>query len=170
MLIYVYFSESNTYISPPLIYDVFDENGVGLVYSKPIKCHPMPDALNPCEDLLGSKQVNISAWLISTLSLVGNTVCFVVITVTYCRNSHTHRFSVDRLLILHLSIADFCMGCYLMLLSSVSTATSSAYYRFYLHWQVLGGCDVAGFLSMLSTHMSMYTLSLISVERWLVAT
>lgn len=45
----------------------------------PIKCSPMPDALNPCEDVMGSNWLRGSVWIVAFLAVFGNALVLVVL-------------------------------------------------------------------------------------------
>lgn len=45
----------------------------------PIKCYPIPDALNPCEDVMGSNWLRGSVWIVAFLAVFGNVLVLVVL-------------------------------------------------------------------------------------------
>lgn len=142
-------------------------DGTRAVYRRPLQCHPQPDLLNPCEDALGGRgEVSAVSWVIGLVAVAGNAAVVLVTVVTWCRSNDHCSFSVSKYLILHLAISDLGTGLYVLLLSAVSTATSGRYYQFGVVWQTRGGCDAAGFLALLSLQVSVFTLSVISAERW----
>lgn len=49
------------------------------VKSQEIKCYPAPDALNPCEDVMGAKWLRISVWIVVALTVFGNVAVLVVL-------------------------------------------------------------------------------------------
>ncbi|CAH1175795.1 unnamed protein product [Phaedon cochleariae] len=95
-----------------------------------IKCHPSPDAFNPCEDLMGNWALRIPVWFISLSAVIGN--LFVVIVIS---TSH-FRLTVSKFLMCNLAIADL----------------------------------VAGFLTIFGNILSVYTLAVITTERWYTIT
>lgn len=44
-----------------------------------VKCYPMPDALNPCEDVMGSHWLRGSVWVVVLLAVFGNVAVLVVL-------------------------------------------------------------------------------------------
>lgn len=44
-----------------------------------IKCYPAPDALNPCEDVMGYVALRISVWIVVALAVFGNVFVLVVL-------------------------------------------------------------------------------------------
>ena len=138
------------------------------VYHSPIVCSPQPNLLNPCEDILGNMKLNAISWIIALFAFVGNFVVIIVSSVAwYDKFTRKSKLpSVSSFLILNLALADFSMAIYMLMLSVMSTTTTGRYYQYGVHWQILGGCDAAGFLSVFSLELSTFTLSVISAERW----
>lgn len=44
-----------------------------------VKCYPIPDALNPCEDVMGSDWLRGSVWLVIFLAVFGNVAVLIVL-------------------------------------------------------------------------------------------
>ncbi|XP_067340278.1 thyrotropin receptor-like isoform X2 [Channa argus] len=123
-------------------------------------CTPLPDALNPCEDVMSRDFLRVLVWAVSLLAISANLlVMFILLT-------SQQKLSVTRFLIGHLAFADFCMGMYLLLIASVDLYTRSHYYHYAIAWQTGSGCNVAGTLSVFASELSVYTLTLISLQRW----
>ncbi|XP_049909753.1 thyrotropin receptor-like [Epinephelus moara] len=123
-------------------------------------CTPLPDALNPCEDVMSRGFLRVLVWVVSLLAISANfLVIFILLT-------SRQKLSVTRLLMGHLAFADFCMGMYLLLIASVDLYTRSNYYHYAIAWQTGGGCSLAGTLSVFASELSVYTLTLISLQRW----
>lgn len=149
----------------------YDENGkiVHDVYKTPVKCTPEPDAFNPCENVLGSNFLPAISWIVSALAILGNFFVILVLSVvTFDKTCarRQHHLSVQKFLVLNLAIADMCMGLYLLTISAMDAKTSGEYYKYGAEWQTGLGCKIAGFLSIFSSQLSVYTLSVISLERW----
>ncbi|XP_030630985.1 follicle-stimulating hormone receptor [Chanos chanos] len=125
-----------------------------------VSCYPKPDAFNPCEDIMGFTFLRVLIWLISVLAIVGNlAVLLVLLTSRY-------KLTVPRFLMCHLAFADLCMGVYLLLIAAVDIHTQSRYYNYGIDWQTGPGCCVAGFFTVFSSELSVYTLTAITLERW----
>uniref|UniRef100_A0AAY4CWE4 Thyrotropin receptor n=1 Tax=Denticeps clupeoides TaxID=299321 RepID=A0AAY4CWE4_9TELE len=128
--------------------------------SSPIKCTPEPDAFNPCEDLLGYAFLRSVTWIITVFAMSGNlTVLFVLLS------SH-QKLTVSRFLMCNLAFADLCMGLYLLIIAFVDFYSRQEYYNHATAWQTGAGCHVAGFLTVFASELSVYTLTLITLERW----
>ena len=133
--------------------------------NRQVKCTPEPaDPFFPCDDLMDSSFLRVGVWIVFLLALLGNaTVVFVIIT-------RSSRIDVSRFLICNLAVADLCMGVYLGFLAIVDTATRGDFRSFGVEWQLSSSCKAAGFLAMLSSETSVYTLTVITVERYIAIT
>ncbi|NWI51579.1 LSHR protein, partial [Calyptomena viridis] len=156
--------EENSPYSYSAIFDDSEMTGFDFEYDfcqpKVLTCTPEPDAFNPCEDILGYSFLRVLIWFINILAIAGNfTVLLVLITSHY-------KLTVPRFLMCNLSFADFCMGLYLLLIASVDAQTSGQYYNHAIDWQTGSGCSTAGFFTVFASELSVYTLTVITLERW----
>ncbi|NXX73755.1 LSHR protein, partial [Urocolius indicus] len=127
---------------------------------KILTCTPEPDAFNPCEDILGYGFLRVLIWFINILAIAGNFTVLLVLLMSH------YKLTVPRFLMCNLSFADFCMGLYLLLIASVDAQTSGQYYNHAIDWQTGSGCSAAGFFTVFASELSVYTLTVITVERW----
>ncbi|KAM4607261.1 lutropin-choriogonadotropic hormone receptor-like [Polymixia lowei] len=125
-----------------------------------IKCTPKPDAFNPCEDLLGYAYLRFLTWTITVFAVTGNLAVLVILLISH------QKLSVSRFLMCNLAFADLCMGLYLMLIAFMDYYSRQKYYNHATDWQTGAGCSVAGFLTVFASELSVYTLTMISLERW----
>ncbi|CAM4710054.1 unnamed protein product [Leuciscus chuanchicus] len=125
-----------------------------------VTCYPTPDAFNPCEDIMGFMFLRVLIWFICILAIVGNLVVLLVLLTS------RYKLTVPRFLMCHLAFADLCMGIYLLLIAGVDIYTQSHYYNYGIDWQMGAGCHVAGFFTVFSSELSVYTLTAITLERW----
>ncbi|KAF0031889.1 hypothetical protein F2P81_016444 [Scophthalmus maximus] len=123
-------------------------------------CTPLPDALNPCEDVMSRGFLRVLVWLVSLLAISANLLVMSILLTS------RQKLSVTRFLLGQLAFADFCMGLYLLLIASVDLYTHSHYYLYAIAWQTGSGCNLAGTLSVFASELSVYTLTLISLQRW----
>ncbi|NWI64797.1 TSHR protein, partial [Todus mexicanus] len=127
-------------------------------------CTPEPDEFNPCEDIMGYQFLRIVVWFVNLLAILGNIfVLFILLTSHY-------KLTVSRFLMCNLAFADFCMGLYLLLIASVDLHTRSEYYNHAIEWQTGPGCNTAGFFTVFASELSIYTLTVITLERWYAIT
>lgn len=125
-----------------------------------IVCLPERDAYHPCEDIMGAKWLTIVSLLVGVVALISNlTVAFVLI-------ASERRLNVHRFLMSNLAFADFCLGLYIFTLVCVSLNTSGEYYNSVRTWQYGASCQITGFLAVFSTELSVFTLTLITIERF----
>ncbi|CAM9834707.1 unnamed protein product [Lampetra fluviatilis] len=125
-----------------------------------VQCAPEPDAFNPCEDLMGHQLLRLSMWFVSVLAVLGNSIVILVIL-----SSH-YKLAVPRFLMCNLAFADLCMGVYLLMIASFDVYTRGEYHNHAIDWQTGLGCRLAGFLTVFSSELSVFTLTVITVERW----
>ncbi|XP_013788987.1 follicle-stimulating hormone receptor-like [Limulus polyphemus] len=130
-----------------------------LLSQYPVQCIPRPDPFMPCEDLFGWWTLRCGVWIVFLLAMLGNGV--VVFVLLFGRS----KMDVPRFLVCNLAVADFFMGIYLGLLAVVDASTLGEFRVFAIAWQTSTGCQVAGFLGVLSSELSVYTLSVITLER-----
>ncbi|XP_072038214.1 LOW QUALITY PROTEIN: uncharacterized protein [Amphiura filiformis] len=143
---------------------VFVDDYAPCCFLKKAKCYftsPRSPFLT-CKRLLPYFGLRGGVWVLSILAIVGNVVGTIA---RYKRRQHINK--VQLLLISNLSISDFLMGVYLMILLSVDL-----YYRDYFpshseSWRSNTLCKIAGSLSVLSSEASVFFITLISVVRFL---
>ncbi|KAG8195175.1 hypothetical protein JTE90_027920 [Oedothorax gibbosus] len=129
-----------------------------------VECFPSPDAFNPCEDVMGNMLLRIFVWIVVITAFMGNVAVMVVLMGTGVCNS------VSKFLMCNLAFADFCMGCYLLMIAAMDLHSIGMYFNYAIDWQHGYGCKAAGFLTVFATELSIYTLTIISVERWYAIT
>ncbi|XP_076279000.1 G-protein coupled receptor rickets isoform X1 [Lasioglossum baleicum] len=124
-----------------------------------VQCLPQPGPFLPCQDLFDWWTLRCGVWVVFLLAMLGNgTVVFVLI---FSRS----KMDVPRFLVCNLAAADFCMGIYLGLLAVVDASTLGEFRMYAIPWQTSAGCQLAGFLGVLSSELSVYTLAVITLER-----
>ncbi|XP_076163087.1 G-protein coupled receptor rickets isoform X2 [Ptiloglossa arizonensis] len=124
-----------------------------------VQCLPQPGPFLPCQDLFDWWTLRCGVWVVFLLAMLGNgTVVFVLI---FSRS----KMDVPRFLVCNLAAADFFMGIYLGLLAVVDASTLGEFRMYAIPWQMSAGCQLAGFLGVLSSELSVYTLAVITLER-----
>jgi hypothetical protein len=78
--------------------------------------------------------------------------------------------SVQRFLMANLSWADLCMGVYLLMVATEDLVSLGAYFNHAIDWQMGWGCQVAGFFTVFASELSVFTLAIITGERWYALT
>lgn len=126
----------------------------------PLICLPKSDAFNPCEDLLGTVALRVCTWIVLVFAIIGNGLQLIVL-LTSKRNN-----TMYQVLLCNLSVANLFMGIYLAMLAAIDARSYGEYQNHAMAWQYGPGCNIAGFLSILSTELAVYTLTVITVERY----
>ncbi|XP_068233656.1 G-protein coupled receptor GRL101-like [Palaemon carinicauda] len=126
------------------------------------KCSPPPDEFSSCEDLMTNTVLRICAWILGTVALSGNLL--VIIWRTFFENDN----KVHSFLITHLALGDLCMGLYLLIIATVDLSYRGVYFIYDAVWRTSPVCQLAGFLSTFSSELSVFTLTVITLERFLV--
>nr|BAO01099.1 neuropeptide GPCR A49 [Nilaparvata lugens] len=129
-----------------------------------VKCFPRPDAFNPCEDLMGNWVLRVAVWLVAILALLGNLAVLLVLL------SSRFRMTVPKFLMCNLALADLCMGLYLLLIAIMDARSIGDYFNYAIDWQNGIGCKLAGFLTVFASELSIFTLTVITCERWYTIT
>lgn len=94
-----------------------------------VQCYPVPDALNPCEDVMGSQWLRTSVWAVVFLAVLGNVAVLLVLF------SNWKDVTVPKFLMCHLAFADLCLGLYLLLIASIDIHSMGEYFNFAFDWQ-----------------------------------
>ncbi|XP_037910640.1 leucine-rich repeat-containing G-protein coupled receptor 5 isoform X3 [Hermetia illucens] len=151
---------------PAYVEEYFEEDNMNTI--KPlgsevtpgsIQCLPLPGPFLPCRDLFDWWTLRCGVWVVFLLAMLGNgTVVFVLI---FSRS----KMDVPRFLVCNLAAADFFMGVYLGLLAIVDASTLGEFRMYAIPWQMSVVCQLAGFLAVLSSELSVYTLAVITLER-----
>ncbi|XP_059618054.1 lutropin-choriogonadotropic hormone receptor isoform X2 [Phlebotomus argentipes] len=151
---------------PAYVEEYFEEDNVAPtrnfapeIMTGAIQCLPLPGPFLPCADLFDWWTLRCGVWVVFLLAMLGNgTVVFVLI---FSRS----KMDVPRFLVCNLAAADFFMGVYLGILAVVDASTLGEFRMFAIPWQMSAGCQLAGFLAVLSSELSVYTLAVITLER-----
>ncbi|XP_066905873.1 lutropin-choriogonadotropic hormone receptor isoform X2 [Halyomorpha halys] len=129
-----------------------------------VDCTPVPDAFNPCEDLMGNWGLRVAVWFVAIAALLGNTAVLLVLL------SSRFRMTVPKFLMCNLALADLCMGVYLLMIAVMDAKSIGDYFNYAIDWQSGNGCRIAGFLTVFSSELSILTLTVITCERWYTIT
>ncbi|XP_034047722.1 thyrotropin receptor-like [Thalassophryne amazonica] len=125
-----------------------------------LSCSLLPDFFNPCEDMMGQGFLRVSVWVVRLLAVLTNLLVMVILLTSH------RRLFVSCFLMANLAFADFCVGMYLLVIASVDLYTRSHYYDYAIIWQTGTGCILAGMLSVFASKFSVYTSTVISIQRW----
>ncbi len=121
-------------------------------------CTPAADEFSSCNDLMSNSALQISIWVLGVIALVGNV--FVV-----AWRIKTDRQKVSSFFIINLGLSDGLMGVYLLIIASVDVYYRGVYILYADSWRASAMCQVAGALAMLSSEVSVYMLTIITLDR-----
>ena len=122
------------------------------------ECTPEPDEFSSCEDLMANYILQISIWILGILATVGN--AFVIFWRIF-----RERMRVSSFFIMNLGASDFLMGVYIIIIASVDVFYRGRYIVYADTWRTSTLCKAAGFLAILSSEVSVYMLTVITLER-----
>ncbi|KAL3889942.1 hypothetical protein ACJMK2_002258 [Sinanodonta woodiana] len=126
------------------------------------QCFPEPDEFSSCEDLMSNFVLRVSIWILGLIAFWGNMVVIIWRTKDL-RNGKVHSF-----LITNLAVGDFFMGGYLMIIAVVDSYYRGTYIVYDKLWRESDLCKFAGFLSTFSSELSVFTLTIITLDRLIV--
>ncbi|KAL8597276.1 hypothetical protein ACOMHN_051587 [Nucella lapillus] len=127
-------------------------------------CYAPPDEISSCDALLKADVFRVFLAMYAILTLLGNAGTFVYRVCVEGRGP-AEGYEV---LVTHLSVSDLLMGVYLAI---VGVADRVYYGDYRWHdgaWKHSVACKMAGFLSLVSSEVSAFLISLITLERLLV--
>ncbi|XP_061178746.1 uncharacterized protein LOC133187405 [Saccostrea echinata] len=125
------------------------------------ECLPNEDEFSSCDDLMRNDILSSFMWVIGFCSLFGNLGVFVF---KVCFDSHTLKKS-HGIFITNLSVSDFLMGIYLIIIASADQYYRGRYIWNDIRWRESTACQIAGMLATISSETSVFLLCLITVDR-----
>ncbi|XP_070179145.1 G-protein coupled receptor GRL101-like [Littorina saxatilis] len=128
------------------------------------QCFAPQNEISSCEDLLRSEAYRGCLWLISLMSVVGNSLSFIMRTCVL-RAVSKSGFNV---FVTHLSLADLLMGVNMAIVGTADGLSRGSYLFYEATWTKSPGCRVAGCLSLLSSEVSALLILLITLDRFVV--
>ncbi|KAH9504547.1 hypothetical protein Btru_063140 [Bulinus truncatus] len=126
-------------------------------------CQSPGDPISSCDGLIGDLTKKVFIWIMSVLSTVGNTF---VLTHLYLDDKASFKY-IYGLFLTNLSVADFLMALYLTTIGSVDIFYQDSYILYERAWRYSPLCKFCGFLSTLSSEVSVFFVSLLTFERFL---
>lgn len=122
-------------------------------------CLPAADEFSSCEDLMSNLVLRVCIWILGFVALVGNT--FVILW----RSIYSSKNKMHSFLIVNLGLGDLLMGVYLLIVAAVDVQYRGVYSAYELVWKNSFLCQFAGFISTFSSELSVFTLTVITVDR-----
>ncbi|XP_066527344.1 leucine-rich repeat-containing G-protein coupled receptor 6 [Hoplias malabaricus] len=123
-----------------------------------VQCTPIPGPFKPCSDLFGSWVLRLGMWLISLVSLLGNSV--LVLTVF----SSPSYLSPLKFIIGGIGVTNLLTGLCSGVLTVVDALTFGEFSLFGAQWESGAGCRGTAFLTVLSSEASVLLLTVAAVQ------
>ncbi|GMR58574.1 hypothetical protein PMAYCL1PPCAC_28769, partial [Pristionchus mayeri] len=124
-----------------------------------VKCTPEPDAMNPCESIVGYLWLRYAIWFFWISSVILNLIVWFILAMAYETRKRSHY-----IFMFNLSFANALSAVYLGLLALEDKDTQDEYFRFAVGWQTGVWCRTAGFLCVFSSSLSILSMFFIAFE------
>ncbi|GMS79650.1 hypothetical protein PENTCL1PPCAC_1825 [Pristionchus entomophagus] len=124
-----------------------------------VKCTPEPDAMNPCESIVGYPWLRYAIWFFWISSVILNLIVWFILAMAYEARKRSHY-----IFMFNLSFANALSAIYLGLLALEDKDTQDEYFRFAVGWQTGVWCRAAGFLCVFSSSLSILSMFFIAFE------
>ena len=98
-------------------------------------------------------------WVLGLLAFIGN----LLVIVWRVRMKDDNK--VQSIMLVNLACADFLMGVYLLIIATKDIQWTGEYFKHDVQWRRGHLCQFAGALSVLSSEVSVFTLSVITADR-----
>ena len=129
-----------------------------------VQCFAPQDEISSCQDLLRSDLYRTFLWIFSSMSIAGNAGC-IIFRLFFMDTKSQRGFN---LFVTNLCVSDFLMGVYLTLVGVADSMYRGQYLSYETLWRHSAGCQLAGFLSLLSNEVSAFIICLITLDRFLI--
>ncbi|XP_059159009.1 G-protein coupled receptor GRL101-like [Physella acuta] len=127
------------------------------------KCQSYDKSISSCTDLIRGVSMRIILWAIGLLALVGNMLALAYRMIWDRKVLQT----VYGQFVSNLCISDMIMGSYLIMIGVADEVYRDAYFVREDEWKSGVVCQVAGFLSTLSSEVTTFFICLITLDRFL---
>ena len=127
------------------------------------RCLAPSDEISSCDTLLRSNLYRFSLAIFATLASLGNTLSFVLCVFVLMGKQQSGYI----VFVTHLCVSDFLMGVYLVIIGVADRIYTNAYLWEDTDWKNSVTCHIAGFLSLLSSEVSVSIICLITVDRFI---
>ena len=127
------------------------------------QCLAPHDEISSCDALLRLDLYRFSLAVFASLATVGNTLSFVL-CVFALKGKQQLSYIV---FVTHLCVSDFLMGVYLVVIGAADRIYKNTYLWEDAKWKNSATCNMAGFLSLLSSEVSVSIICLITVDRFI---
>ena len=116
-------------------------------------------------EMIDNHAIKVACWTMSFIVLFGN-VYVILNAVTFFKKREFSNFErFQRAIILNISIADFIMGVYLIIIAAYSAHFSGIYGFVDLEWRSSINCSIIGSLSVISSEASCFFMVILTAFR-----
>ena len=133
-------------------------------YSVGFQSKGLDSAISSCEYLIENTTLRFMLWTMAVAATVGN-FAVLLYRLVYDRNCLYKSYGIFPF---NLAVSDMLMGIYLFIIADADRRFRGEYVLFDEKWRHGPVCQVAGFLSTLSSETSAIFILLITVDRFLV--
>ena len=124
-----------------------------------LSTNPPPVYLT-CNRMLESVLLHLFAWFLGLFAILFNFIVF------YWRIFYKQDYRVQSVLIANLSVSDFMMGINMILLAATDAYYTDYFSSFSEKWRNGVLCKMASILSILSSEVSVFLITFITIDRW----
>ncbi|KAH6929363.1 hypothetical protein HPB50_026845 [Hyalomma asiaticum] len=124
-------------------------------------CEPRGDGISSLAHLLDNVVLRVAAWIVAIIACGGNLLVLVG-RVMFREHNQVHSFYIK-----NLALADLLMGVYLLIIAGHDVKYRGEYIRHDYRWRHSWRCSVSGMLSTVSSEASVFTLTVITVDRFI---
>lgn len=122
-------------------------------------CLPLTDGLSSTKQLLVFPILQDAVRIVALVCCLGNVFVFV------WRSVSPHEHYTLSLFVRNLSIADLMMGIYLAAIGYKDWQFKGDYQSHSIEWMASGACTAIGFIAIFSSELSVFILTIITIER-----
>ena len=126
-----------------------------------IFCNAPKETFSSCEEMIKSKPLRYSMWILLLLIFLGNGFSFLL------RITTKDDQAVQNFLVSNLCVSDALIGVYIAGILRKDIALQGEYYQYDQEWRLSNECKVYGAASILSSEVSIFTLVFIAYDRFL---
>ncbi|XP_054163952.1 relaxin receptor 2-like [Oppia nitens] len=124
-------------------------------------CEPRGDGISSFQHLLDNVILRVSVWIVALVACVGNLFVLIGRMMMHEMNE-VHSFFIK-----NLALADLVMSVYLFIIAYYDNLFRGEYIRHEERWRGSWQCILCGLLSTISSEASVFTLTIITIDRYL---
>ena len=127
-------------------------------------CEDLSDECSHSKSIIVDPFLSVFAWIVGLLATLFNIIVFSR-TITEMRDFSCSSKLLNKLMILMISLGDFMVGLYLIVLSVVNVLLKETYCKERLVWLTSGYCAALGVVSSTGSQISLFAMVVLSLCR-----